>query len=291
MSEMDQNDKDLLAAILSGKSEAWSQLIEQYQGSLLNFAKSRLPQHADAEDVVQNTFVSLIKGLNDFRGESSLGNYLFAILRNNIYNNYRTKQAKSVCLLQDIYADHTDDALDSLRDDSTPSQYLWRGEQKQLLAQTIQKVLTKYKVSMKFENLKMTDLLFYGKIHDKTTAKLLGLKPSKVRVFKYRLISEIHKNFMAVCPSSESDMPNPESLLTEIWESQRLSCPKRNTIAAFLSETLDAKWFDYVDFHITTLGCHFCRAELKDMMNTKTSDHDQLLKKQILASTVGFLNK
>ena len=103
MNEINRKDKDLLDAIQQGDSKGWSQLIEQYQGRLLNFARSRLPQHADAEDVVQNTFVSFIKNLNNFRYESSLEAYLFVILRNNIYNTYRTRYTKSVCLLQDIY--------------------------------------------------------------------------------------------------------------------------------------------------------------------------------------------
>jgi hypothetical protein len=80
-----------------------------------------------------------------------------------------------------------------------------------------------------------------------------------------------------------------ESLITEIWESQRLSCPKRSTLGEFLLETLPPEWFDYVDFHLTTMGCHFCRASFKDLREQLTSDLHAQLQQRIVSSTVGFL--
>ena len=290
MNAIPQKDKELLEAIRNGETDAWSKLIQQYQGSLLNFAKSRLPQQADAEDVVQNTFISFVRGINDFREESGLHSYLFAILQNQIYSSYRTRRAKSICLLQDIYGANGHTGLDEvLIDGGTPSQYLWRDEQKQILAQTIKKMITKYKASMNFQSLKMADMLFYCNIDSPTTAKLLEVNSSTVRTFKYRFIKEVHEHISSVCSPAESSPEQFEDILTEIWESQRLSCPRRNTIAAFLSENLDVKWFDYVDFHITTIGCHFCRAELKDLMVPNRTD--QQLQEKIFASTVGFFTK
>jgi len=291
MGEVPENDQKLIEGIRDRNANAWTELIEEYQGSLLNFAKSRLPQQADAEDVVQNTFISLVKGLENFRGEFGLRAYLFAILRNHIYSTYRTRWAKSVCLLQDVYEDEDGTGVDKVvADANTPSQYLWRDEQKQILARILKKLISKYKVSMNFQSLKMADMLFYCKISGSAASKLLEVSPSTVRTFKYRFIREIRENISSVCSSAEATPEQFEDILTEIWESQRLSCPRRNTIAAFLAETLDAKWFDYIDFHITTIGCHFCRAELKDMMDSKTSER-QGLQTRILASTVGFFTK
>jgi len=61
MSEINETDRLLLGEIRNGKSGSWEQLIEEYEGRLLNFATARLPQRADAEDIVQDTFVSFIK--------------------------------------------------------------------------------------------------------------------------------------------------------------------------------------------------------------------------------------
>jgi hypothetical protein len=56
-----------------------------------------------------------------------------------------------------------------------------------------------------------------------------------------------------------------------------------------LLETLPPEWFDYVDFHLTTVGCHFCRASFKDLQEQQNSRFDEVLRDRIMTSTVGFL--
>ena len=65
--------------------------------------------------------------------------------------------------------------------------------------------------------------------------------------------------------------------LTKTRSTQRLSCPKRSTIGAFFLEELEPEWFDYIVFHLTTLGCHFCRTNLKNLEREKTTDQEQIL--------------
>ena len=81
LSEIDQQ---LLSGVRSGNSDAWAEIVSQFQGRLLAFARRRLKQSADAEDVVQETFLSLLKSLETFRGESSLETWLFQLLRRRI---------------------------------------------------------------------------------------------------------------------------------------------------------------------------------------------------------------
>ena len=80
----EQAEKELLDAIRQKQENAWSFFIEQYEGRLLSFAITKLHRREDAEDVIQDTFVSFIKGLENYRGEVSLETYLFIILRNRI---------------------------------------------------------------------------------------------------------------------------------------------------------------------------------------------------------------
>ena len=53
-----------------------------------------------------------------------------------------------------------------------------------------------------------------------------------------------------------------------------------------------SEWFDYVDFHLTIMGCHFCRASFKDLrQQQQTSRLQEDLRQRIMASTIGFLSK
>jgi hypothetical protein len=133
---------------------------------------------------------------------------------------------------------------------------------------------------------KMIELLFYCRIPNKYVANLFKLKEISVRVFKHRCLKRIRENITKFDTLTNLASSNYEYFLTEIWESHRLSCPKRSTLGAFLLETLEPRWFDYVDFHLTTLGCHFCRANLKDLKR----DEQRLFRKRIMESTVGFLS-
>jgi RNA polymerase sigma factor (sigma-70 family) len=265
----------------------------------LNFATARLPQRADAEDVVQDTLVSFIKGLGKFRGETSLETYLFIILRNKIFDRYRSKRSKSVSLIQDVFHEgQGDDGINVFEQIPAPaptaSWYISRNEQQGLarkaLTEALRELLKDFKESLRFRDLKMVELLFYSRISNRDVANLFKVENAAVRVFKHRCLKRIRGSVGKVNSLSGFASLHLENYLTEIWETQRLSCPKRSTLGAFLLETLEPGWFDYVDFHLTTLGCHFCRANLKDLQRQKTTNEQRLFRKRIMESTVGFLS-
>jgi hypothetical protein len=110
-----------------------------------------------------------------------------------------------------------------------------------------------------------------------------------VRVVKHRCLKAIRAAVAATDGLQDLSLSFSEDLLTEVWESQRLSCPKRSTLGAFLLESLAPEWFDYVDFHLTTMGCHFCRASFKDLQEQHASEQQTQFRQQILNSTIGLL--
>ena len=57
----------LLQEIRSGNQDGWQQLVDRFQGRLLAFARRQLPQSADADDIVQETFLSFLQTLSKFR--------------------------------------------------------------------------------------------------------------------------------------------------------------------------------------------------------------------------------
>jgi hypothetical protein len=51
----------------------------------------------------------------------------------------------------------------------------------------------------------------------------------------------------------------------EIWRRQRLSCPTREDIGSYLLGVLDKEQADYIDFHVKTIGCRLCQANVEDL--------------------------
>ena len=72
-------DMLLVEQIRSGKPEAWTTLIAQYEGRLLSFVDSRLRRRASSEDVVQETFIGFLTSLPNYDTRRPLESYLFSI--------------------------------------------------------------------------------------------------------------------------------------------------------------------------------------------------------------------
>lgn len=51
----------------------------------------------------------------------------------------------------------------------------------------------------------------------------------------------------------------------EIWRRSRLSCPSRSQLGSFLLGTLSGLQAQYVEFHLRSIGCRLCTANLHDL--------------------------
>jgi len=75
-------DGELLHRLRSGDERAFVSLVERYHEPMLRLAVSFVPSRAVAEEVVQDTWLAALRGLEAFEGRSSLKTWLFRILVN-----------------------------------------------------------------------------------------------------------------------------------------------------------------------------------------------------------------
>ncbi len=81
MSEL-TDESELVAALRRGDQAAFAQLVTTHTPALLRAARGYVPSHAIAEEVVQETWIALVKGVTNFEGRSSLRTWLFAVMTN-----------------------------------------------------------------------------------------------------------------------------------------------------------------------------------------------------------------
>lgn len=79
----------------------------------------------------------------------------------------------------------------------------------------------------------------------------------------------------------------------EIWRRERLSCPTRHQLGSYLLGALATDLAQYVVFHLETVGCRYCAANLDDLRQSKQpSDPETAQRRQkFFQSSAGHIRK
>lgn len=76
----------------------------------------------------------------------------------------------------------------------------------------------------------------------------------------------------------------------EVWQRGRLSCPTRSEMGGFLLGTLSEAAAAYVEFHLKTVGCRVCQANMSDLEEQSTqADHVPDRRRKFFESSAGLL--
>jgi RNA polymerase sigma-70 factor, ECF subfamily len=75
-------DDELVERLRAGDEGAFVQLVDRYHEPLLRLATTYVPSRAVAEEVVQDTWLAVLRGVDRFEGRSSLKTWVFSILVN-----------------------------------------------------------------------------------------------------------------------------------------------------------------------------------------------------------------
>ncbi len=75
-------DNELVARLRAGDEQAFVALVQRHHDAMIRVASSLLPSTAVAEEVVQETWLAVLRGIGGFQARSSLRTWLFRILVN-----------------------------------------------------------------------------------------------------------------------------------------------------------------------------------------------------------------
>lgn len=102
-------EDQLLDRALAGDENAFVELVDRYHAPLLRFARTFVRQPAQAEDVVQDAWVGVLRGLERFERRSSFKTWLFRI----VANRARTRAVREQRYVQFEVNDDGSDAGDN----------------------------------------------------------------------------------------------------------------------------------------------------------------------------------
>jgi len=84
----------LVAGIREGSETDFHRLYERYFQRVYTFAYVRVRNHADAEEIAQETFTAVFRSIEAYRGQSSLLSWLYGIAKNTVNNHLRRIKAR-----------------------------------------------------------------------------------------------------------------------------------------------------------------------------------------------------
>src|ERR1700709_1128591 len=104
MALTDQSDAELLLRfrVPETKESAFTSIIKKYQEKLYWHVRRMVVDHDDANDVLQNVFIRVWNGLQNFREDSQLYTWLYRIATNECLSFLEQQKKKSTLSLNDM---------------------------------------------------------------------------------------------------------------------------------------------------------------------------------------------
>jgi len=196
------DDLHLLNLLRSGNEAAFVSLIDRYHSSMLRLAMVYVSARMVAEEVVQETWLAVLEGLNRFEGRSSLKTWMFRILTN-CAKTRAQREGRSVAFssLPSIDADFNEPAVDPDRFQtaeqewpghwaSFPSNWQEQPEQR-LLSQEIRTRVEKAIAALPPSQREVITLRDIEGWTSEETCRLLGLSEANQRVLLHRARSKV----------------------------------------------------------------------------------------------------
>ena len=118
-------DQLLVERVQAGDKRAFDVLVSKYQRRLMRLVSRLVHDPAEAEDVVQETFIKAYRALRHFRGDAAFYTWLYRIGINTA-KNYLVTQGRRAVTSSDTDAEQAEsfDDGNKLRDNNTPESVL-----------------------------------------------------------------------------------------------------------------------------------------------------------------------
>ena len=81
--------------------------------------------------------------------------------------------------------------------------------------------------------------------------------------------------------------------IASVWRRHRVSCPTRQDLSNYLLQILSPEQIDYLEFHVETVGCRYCLANLEDLKGRQSEGSDAVVtrRRKYFQSSAGYLRK
>ncbi|WP_047244801.1 RNA polymerase sigma factor [Maribacter thermophilus] len=131
----------LLQSCMEGKQSAQLEVYNRYYKAMYNTALRIVKDSAEAEDIMQESFLNAFTKLHTFKGEVTFGAWLKRIVINNSIYHYKKQQKKNEVALNDIMYKVEDN-------DEITSDHVFTEQKAQKVMETMKRLKDNYRISL-----------------------------------------------------------------------------------------------------------------------------------------------
>ncbi len=102
MSQRKENTDQLLQLCLTGNQNAQLEIYNRYYSAMYNTAVRIVKDETEAEDIMQESFLSAFTKLDSFKAEVSFGAWLKRIVINNSIHQYNKRKKNDIIPIDDV---------------------------------------------------------------------------------------------------------------------------------------------------------------------------------------------
>ena len=141
MSHEREHTDDLIQLCLEGKQSAQMEIYNRYYKAMYNTALRIVKNSAEAEDVMQESFLNAFTKLHTFKGEVTFGSWLKRIVINNSIYHYRKQRKRNEVAFDDIMYKVEDN-------DGVASDHVFTELKAQKVMETMKRLKDNYRISL-----------------------------------------------------------------------------------------------------------------------------------------------
>ena len=174
-------EASLLQALKAGQDAAFVKLVDLYSGRLLAVARRLLNQEQDAQDALQDAFISAFRGLATFDGKSTLATWLHRIAVNAALMKLRSKRRKPEQPIEELLPKYYDDGHRQNPGPAwkvTAAEILEKAETRELVHRCIAQLPDSYRIVLVLRDIEELDT--------STVANHLGIEAGAVKIRLHR---------------------------------------------------------------------------------------------------------
>lgn len=177
-----EEEATLVARLKSGEESAYAEVIELYGGRCLAVARRFMRTEDDAQDAVQDAFLSMFKNIDRFDGQSRLSTWLHRIVVNACLMKLRSRSRRPETSIDALLPTFVEDGHSSKRyhswSEDGPAGHAERAEVQRLVREKIDELPESYRNVLLLRDIEGLDTA--------ETAEVMGMTETAVKTRLHR---------------------------------------------------------------------------------------------------------